>query len=88
MFDIAICDDSELDRSLLIEDVRKCEKYRETVRFHQYSSGKELLAAMELTRFSLIFLDIQMQGMDGERTAEEIRKMDDSVVLVLSLIHI
>ena len=51
MFDIAICDDSELDRSLLIEDVRKCEKYRETVRFHQYSSGKELLTAMELARF-------------------------------------
>ena len=82
MFDIAICDDSELDRGLLIEEIGKCEKYRETVRFHQYSSGKELLAAMELARFSLIFLDIQMQGMDGERTAEEIRKMDDSVVLV------
>ena len=82
MFDIAVCDDSELDRNLLIEEIRKCEKYRETVRFHQYSSGKELLTAMELARFSLIFLDIQMQGMDGERTAEEIRKMDDSVVLV------
>ena len=84
MFDIAICDDSELDRSLLIEDVRKCEKYRETVRFHQYSSGKELLAAMELTRFSLIFLDIQMQGMDGERTAEEIRKMEPDVIVVVA----
>ena len=48
MFDIAVCDDSELDRNLLIEEIRKCEKYRETVRFHQYSSGKELLAAMEL----------------------------------------
>ena len=82
MFDIAVCDDSELDRNLLIEEIRKCEKYRETVRFLQYSSGKELLAALELARFSLIFLDIQMQGMDGERTAEEIRKMDDSVVLV------
>ena len=58
MFDIAVCDDSELDRNLLIEEIRKCEKYRETVRFHQYSSGKELLAAMELARFSLIFLDI------------------------------
>ena len=79
MFDIAVCDDSELDRNLLIEEIRKCEKYRETVRFHQYSSGKELLAAMELARFSLIFLDIQMQGMDGERTAEEIRKMDGNL---------
>ena len=82
MFDIAICDDSELDRGLLIEEIGKCEKYRETVRFHQYSGGKELLAAMEIARFSLIFLDIQMQGMDGERTAEEIRRIDDSVVLV------
>ena len=72
MFDIAVCDDSELDRNLLSEEIRKCEKYRETVRFHQYSSGKELLAAMELARFSLIFLDIQMHGMDGERTAEPV----------------
>ena len=53
MFDIAICDDSELDRSLLIEDVRKCEKYRETVRFHQYSSGKELVVSKTTCFFVL-----------------------------------
>ena len=74
MFDIAVCDDSELDRNLLIEEIRKCEKYRETVRFHQYSSGKELLAAMELARFSLIFLDIQMPGITGIEFAHTVSK--------------
>lgn len=82
MYEVAICDDSALDRRLLREDIGRYKKYQEQIRFHEYGSGRELLSKMEQIRFSIIFLDIQMGGMDGEKTAEEIRKLDDSVVLV------
>ncbi len=44
-----------------------------------YSSGEELLSYHQ--RFDLIFLDIQMQGIDGIDTAIEIRKTDKKAVL-------
>lgn len=82
MYEVAICDDSALDRRLLREEISANKEYLEQIRFHEYGSGKELLAKMEQIRFSIIFLDIQMEGMDGEKTAEEIRKLDDGVVLI------
>lgn len=82
MYDIAICDDSAQDRSTLKDDIMKCEIYSEYIRFHEYCSGKELLSAIGIAHFSIIFLDIQMRDLDGQKTAEEIRKRDDSVILV------
>ena len=82
MYEVAICDDSALDRRLLREEISANKKYRDQIRFHEYGSGRELLSKVEQIRFSIIFLDIQMDGMVGEQTAEEIRKLDDSVVLV------
>jgi len=82
MYDIAICDDSAQDRSTLKDDIMKCEIYSEHIRFHEYCSGKELLSAIGIAHFSIIFLDIQMRDLDGQKTAEEIRKRDDSVILV------
>ena len=48
----------------------------------KFNSAVNALPVLGNAPVELLFLDIQMQGMDGERTAEEIRKMDDSVVLV------
>jgi len=82
MYEVAICDDSPVDRRLLIEDISRYKESGQQMRFHECETGRELLNMMEQVRFSIIFLDIQMKGIDGERTAEEIRKSDDSVVLV------
>lgn len=82
MYDVAICDDDVRDSEYLKQHIMRNKKYGELLRFHAYRSGKELLDAMKLIRFSIIFLDIEMEGMDGEDTAEEIRKQDNSVVLV------
>lgn len=82
MYEIAICDDLPVDRRILIEDILKYGKYQNQIRFHEYSSGNELLNAMGEVRFGVIFLDVKMEGIDGEKTAKEIRKIDDSVVLV------
>ena len=82
MYDIAICDDMEMDRADLKEHITALLDKKEDVCFFEYTSGNDLLKAMEDIPFSLIFLDIQMEEMDGEETARQIRKRDDSLVLV------
>lgn len=80
MYDIAVCDDSTLDRERLIERIN-CVTAHE-LRIHEFSSGEELLEAMNNIRFSAIFLDIQMKGMSGDVTAKRIRELDSTLVLV------
>ncbi|MCM1251937.1 MAG: LytTR family DNA-binding domain-containing protein [Clostridium sp.] len=82
MYDVAICDDEMESRKILKRDICENEKYKGLLRIHEYDSGEALLKAMQEISFSIIFMDIQMDDMDGEQTAEEIRKLDDSVVLV------
>lgn len=82
MYEAAICDESPADRRQLIADINRFKEYTGQIRFHEYKSGRELLDQMEHIRFSIIFLDIQMEGMNGEEAAEEVRKRDDGVILV------
>lgn len=82
MYDVAICDDELRDRKILRTDICKNKKYGKELRVHEYGSGSELLKDMEKINFSIIFMDIQMTGIDGVVTAEEIRKRNDIVILV------
>ncbi|MCM1125907.1 MAG: LytTR family DNA-binding domain-containing protein [Lachnospiraceae bacterium] len=82
MYDIAICDDIFEDADFLIKRIQHLKKYQDKIRFHTYQTGRELLSAVEEVNFSLIFLDVCMDELDGEQIAEEIRKQDDHVVLV------
>lgn len=52
MFDIAICDDSELDRILLRDRISKFIVGKD-VRLHEYAAGKDLLNDIGTIRFSM-----------------------------------
>lgn len=82
MYDVAICDDAIKDRKFMKKEICENEKYGNMLRVHEYGSGQSLLKDMEKINFSIIFMDIQMKGMDGEQAAEEIRKRDDAVIIV------
>lgn len=45
-----------------------------------FSSGEEIISYHQ--KYDLIFLDIQMQGMDGIKTAQELRKNDKKAVMI------
>lgn len=81
MYNIAICDDSFTDTMRLQELILSNHKCPREIVIHRYSSGEELLSNMDL-KFSLVFLDIQMPGIDGDKTAKVIRTRDDNLVLV------
>ena len=44
---------------------------------HTYSGGEELLEALSSQHFSLIFLDVYMNGISGIETAARIREIDE-----------
>ena len=72
MLNIAICDDDlNIVRKMksLIESYEKAKCLINT-----YISGEELLKIHG--KFDVIFLDIDMSGMDGIETAKEIRSYD------------
>lgn len=82
MYDIAICDDDHVDIMLLRELILRLSDKPEDLRIHEYSSGTELLKAAAVIHFPLVFLDIQMDEMDGEETARKLRLIDNNTILV------
>lgn len=83
MYRIAICDDNDFDRNRLKEIVKiaaDCQQIGD-ITYYLYASGHELLCEMEIG-FDAIFLDVQMDGMNGNETAEQIRKTNTQVILV------
>ena len=82
MYDVAICDDEKRDIESLKKDICENKDFEHLLRIHEYDSADALLKDVGKINFSIIFLDIQMEGMDGEQAAEEIRKLDDAVILV------
>lgn len=79
---IALCDDEEvfIDEvrvilDSLLEDPSKCDVV-------SCFSGEELLEYHQRESFDIIFLDIEMPGMNGMDTARKIRETDSGVIIV------
>ena len=77
----AVCDDSAADRYLVSQMLRKtAEDMGIPVRIYEYISGEELMKDI-FTTHDILFLDIQMQGMDGRETAGKFRAQNKNAVL-------
>ena len=76
---IAICDDEDQER-LNIEALVK--RYAPELSIVLFSSADELLAAAKTTFFPLIFLDIEMDKLNGMDAARLIRAQNPSAVII------
>lgn len=66
---VAVCDDSQADRNILSQLVKKtADDMGIPVHIQEYSSGENLMEDI-LSEHDILFLDIQMEGMDGQETA-------------------
>lgn len=78
---IAVCDDDRAMQEILRSKIEKiCREKGTACQVRCYSSGEELLSSGE--KPDLLFLDIQMPGMDGMDAAEELRRRQWDTILV------
>lgn len=87
MLKIAICDDNltftgELENLIIIES----RKLRIRVETEVFSDGKTLLNSVQMgNHYELIFIDIEMEQVDGITAARRIREIDRAVLLIYVL---
>lgn len=75
--EVAIVDDERVIR----EQIRElAEKYDPDANVKSYETGEELLA--EGKKYDVVFLDIQMEGLNGIDTARALRKKQEDTVLI------
>ncbi len=74
---VGICDDQEETRALIADRVKVvCPEANIIL----YKSGQEVLDTLQLP--DILFLDIQMPGMDGMQTARELRKFNSKIIII------
>lgn len=89
MLDIAVCDDDrylqgELEGMLYALG----RKLRVGLEVYVYERGEFLLAEVQKgTQYDIVYLDIEMEGMDGIRVAEELRNRDRTMQLIYVTQH-
>lgn len=72
-----ICDDQEETRELIPDRVKVvCPEANIIL----YKSGQEVLDTLQLP--DILFLDIQMPGIDGMQTARELRKFNSKIIII------
>ena len=84
MFKIAVCDDESLFAENLKELISDYMTEKDLVcEIDTYISGKKLLEqGVKVTQYEIIFLDINMEEIDGIKAAETIRKLSRDVFIV------
>lgn len=80
---IAIVDDVAAERENLQDRLETQLKHLSIhAEFTAFASGEAFLVAAKQQRFSLVFLDIYMDGINGVETAKKLRLFDKDCVLV------
>lgn len=80
---ISICDDEKRFRTALRKVIEpECELLGIGCEIREYSSGEELLKESRAGDADILFLDIEMSGMNGMETAKELRRRKKDMVLI------
>lgn len=88
MINIAVCDDN-IETTSEIEDlITKVEKTNDN-QIDVYFCGESILEAISTgTKYDIIYLDIEMKGLDGIDTAHKIREYDKSAFIIYITSHV
>ncbi|MCM1988917.1 LytR/AlgR family response regulator transcription factor [Oceanirhabdus seepicola] len=83
MLNIAICDDENIQTNSL-KKVVSCYLELKGIEYkiNEFSNGEALITAINKNSFDIIFLDIEMGGINGVETAKEIRKTQKHSIII------
>lgn len=89
MIRIAVCDDEAAVREQIAVFLERYALEKDLdISVMQYQDGEKIVDDMRAgTSFHLIYMDIEMEKMDGLRAAEQIREMDATVPLIFVTSH-
>lgn len=89
-YHIAVCDDDPAYIKYAKELFLQGKENKEELVFYEYISGEELLKHLEtVEKYDLLFLDVQLSGMDGNATARKFReKFPDSLLVFCSGVYL
>ena len=79
---IAICDDEHLQVELVSKYITNNSTNKKLFNLIKAYSGEELLGLLTNNKIDIIFLDIDMKGMNGLEVAKEIRKTNEDIVII------
>ena len=80
---IAICEDNKSQQDIVLKLIRDY-KSREVSGIDVYNNGETLIEAYENGEsYSIIFLDVEMDEINGIKTAEIIRKYNDKTLIII-----
>ncbi len=83
MFNIAVVDDEENARSSLLTYLQKySEEDKRVFKFNEFSTGASFLNACQKQKYDVIFLDIEMPGLNGLETGEKLRQFNKNSVII------
>lgn len=84
MFKVAVCDDETVFSGELAAMITNyMEKKGIACEVTSFTSGREFIDQdMEILQYRIVFLDINMEGMDGMETARRIRTLSDDTYIV------
>lgn len=81
MYKVAICDDDKNYISELTQIILECNAKKNEIQILEFHSGEQLLKGL-LDDIDVIFLDIQMAGMNGNETAVRLKERGYHGILV------
>ena len=84
MFRIAVCDDEKHFRKRIREIlIDYLDKNGILYEIDEFESGKDFISlGINLAKYNIVFLDINMDELDGMETAQKIRKVSNDVFIV------
>ncbi len=83
MISIGICDDSEVELTILQNFIVKFfQGQKLEYKMYNFSSGEDLLKFYKCHTLDLLFLDIYMQNINGIETGRSIRALDKKVEII------
>lgn len=89
MIKIAVCDDEELFADSIKESIKKYTDHKNIdCRIYVFDSGEALLEqGLRCEDFNIVFLDIEMDKLNGIDTARELRKYSDDIFIAFVTAH-
>lgn len=85
---MAICDDDDVFLNFLREMLDEyAVMNKHTFYISEYKQAEKLISSFRENEFSMVFLDIDMPGIDGFKAADELQKSDNKTEIIFVTAH-